>query len=42
MVGGRGVARWGKVKSTCCRVHKNAELVPDSSGTKNGIFFAYP
>ena len=31
--GGRaaGMARGGKVNSTCCRVHKNAELVPDSA-----------
>ena len=25
------MARGGKVNSTCCRVHKNAELVPDSA-----------
>ena len=33
MVGARaaGMARGGKVNSTCCRVHKNAELVPDSA-----------
>jgi hypothetical protein len=32
--GGRGMAKGGKVKSTCCRVHKNAELVPDSAGIR--------
>jgi hypothetical protein len=30
--GGRGMASGGKVNSTCCRVHKNAELVPDNTG----------
>jgi hypothetical protein len=29
--GGRGMAKGGKVNSSCCRVHKNAELVPDSA-----------
>ena len=24
----------GKVNSTCCRVHKNVELVPDSAGMR--------
>ena len=33
-VGGSGMARGGKVNSTCCRVHKNAELVPDSAGIR--------
>ena len=28
------VARGGKVNSTCCSVHKNAELVPDSAGVR--------
>ena len=28
------MARGGKVNSTCCRVHKNAELVPDSVRTR--------
>ena len=32
--GGRGVARGGKVNSTCCRVYQNAELVPDSAGIR--------
>jgi hypothetical protein len=32
--GGRGMAKGGKVNSTCCRVHKNAELVPDSAGIR--------
>jgi len=32
--GGRGMARGGKVNSTCCSVHKNAELVPDSAGVR--------
>jgi hypothetical protein len=32
--GGSGMARGGKVNSTCCRVHKNAELVPDSAGIR--------
>ena len=32
--GGRGMSKGGKVKSTCCRVHKNAELVPDSAGIR--------
>jgi hypothetical protein len=30
-VGWRG---GGKVNSTCCRVHKNAELVPDIAGIR--------
>jgi hypothetical protein len=29
--GGAGMVRGGKVNSTCCRAHKNAELVPDSA-----------
>ncbi len=32
--GGRGMAKGGKVNSTCCSVHKNAELVPDSAGIR--------
>jgi hypothetical protein len=32
--GGRELARGGKVNSTCGRVHKNAELVPDSTGIR--------
>ena len=32
--GGRGMARGGKVNSFCCRVHKNAEFVPDSAGIR--------
>ena len=32
--GGRGMSKGGKVNSTCCRVHKNAELVPDSAGIR--------
>ena len=32
--GGRGMARGVKVSSTCCRVHKNADLVPDSAGIR--------
>jgi hypothetical protein len=32
--GGRGMARGGKVNSTCCRDHKNAELVPDSASIR--------
>jgi hypothetical protein len=32
--GDSGIAREGKVNSTCCRVHKNAELVPDSGGVR--------
>ena len=37
--GGRGMARGGKVNSTCCSVHKHAELVPDSAGIhiKNSV-----
>jgi hypothetical protein len=32
--GGRGMARGGKVNSTCCSANKNAELVPDSAGVR--------
>jgi hypothetical protein len=32
--GGRGMSKGGKVNSTCCRVHKNAELVPDNAGIR--------
>ena len=32
--GGRGMSTGGKVNSTCCRIHKNAELVPDSAGMR--------
>jgi hypothetical protein len=32
--GGLGMARGGKINSTCCRVDKNAELVPDSAGIR--------
>ncbi len=32
--GGREMPRGGKVNSTCCRVHKNAELVPDNAGIR--------
>jgi hypothetical protein len=28
------MSKGGKVNSTCCRVHKNAELVPDSAGIR--------
>jgi hypothetical protein len=28
------MAKGGKVNSTCCRVHKNAELVPESAGIR--------
>ena len=30
--GGCGMSKGGKVNSTCCSVHKHAELVPDSAG----------
>jgi len=29
-----GMSKGGKVNSTCCSVHKNAELVPDSAGIR--------
>jgi hypothetical protein len=32
--GDRGMSKGGKVNSTCCSVHKNAELVPDSAGIR--------
>ena len=32
--GGRGMSTGGKVNSTCCSVHKNAELVPDRAGVR--------
>jgi hypothetical protein len=35
--GDSGIARGGKVNSTCCRVHKNAELVPDSGECSEGV-----
>jgi len=28
------MSKEGKVNSTCCRVHKDAELVPDSAGIR--------
>ena len=31
---GRGMARGGKVNSTCCSANKNAELVPDIAGVR--------
>jgi len=32
--GDSGMSKGRKVNSTCCRVHKNAELMPDSAGIR--------